>query len=120
MVVRPTLSATWAQIVLIEYVSAVVSDWGPHDWLPSFDSGTPETLIGELPFTVESGAYLPLSIAAVSVTTLKVEPGGYEACVARLKVDTPGASTLLSLYEGLAYITLTAPVFGLRATTDPA
>ena len=30
------------------------------------------------------GVYLPLSIAAVAVTTLKVEPGGYWPCVARL------------------------------------
>jgi hypothetical protein len=60
---------------LIEYVIAVVNDWGPHDWLPSFWSGTPETVIGELPTIVELGVYRPLSIAAVAVTILKVEPG---------------------------------------------
>ena len=34
-------------------------------------------MTGELPLTTESGVYLPLSIAAVAVTTLNVEPGGY-------------------------------------------
>ena len=73
---RPTCSATCAKTVLIEYVSAVVSVCGPQLWLPSLASGTPETVIGELPLMIESGVYLPLSIAAVAVTTLNVEPGG--------------------------------------------
>ena len=33
-------------------------------------------MIGDLPSIVESGEYLPESIAAIAVTTLNVEPGG--------------------------------------------
>jgi len=35
----------------------------------------PWILIGEWPSITESGVNLPVSIAAVAVTTLKVEPG---------------------------------------------
>ena len=53
----------------------------PKLWLLSFCSGTPETVLGDLPLTVEFGVYRPLSMAAVAVTTLKVEPGGQAAWV---------------------------------------
>ena len=53
----------------------------PKLWLPSFWSGIPEMVFGESPLTIDPGVYFPLSIAAVAVTTLKVEPGGYAACV---------------------------------------
>ena len=55
IVARPTCSATWAKIVLIEYVIAVVSVCGPQLLLPSLASGTPETVIGELPLITEFG-----------------------------------------------------------------
>ena len=73
---RPRLSPTWAHTVLTEYVSALIRSIGPKLWLSSFWSGTPEIVFGELPLTIEFGVYLPLSIAAVAVTTLNVEPGG--------------------------------------------
>ena len=56
-------------------VSAVVRSMSPKLWPSSFCSGTPEMTL-PLPLTVESGVYLPLSIAAIAVTTLNVEPGG--------------------------------------------
>src|SRR5580704_3869936 len=97
---RPTCSATWAKIVLIEYVIAVVSVCGPQLLLPSLASGTPETRIGELPLMTESGVYWPLSIAAVAVTILNVEPGAYAPWVTRLNVVSVGVlvvGTSLSL-----------------------
>src|ERR1700733_14588482 len=71
----------------------------------------------------ESGVYMPLSIAAVAVTILNVEPGAYAPWVTRLNVVFVtllfvGGS--LSSYPGLAYMTLTAPVLGSSATTEPA
>ena len=35
------------------------------------------------------GVYLPLSRAAVAVTTLNVDPGAYSPCVARLSSGEP-------------------------------
>ena len=61
--------------MLIENVIAVVKVCGPQLRPSSLASGTPETMIGELPLITESGLYMPLSIAAVAVTILKVEPG---------------------------------------------
>src|SRR5438874_8882099 len=90
IVERPTLSATCAHTVLTENVSALVKSIRPKLWLPSFCRGTPEIVFGESPLTTEFGVYLPLSIAAVAVTTLNVEPGGYWACVERLSVEMPG------------------------------
>src|ERR1700722_3655739 len=85
IVARPSDSPTCAHTVLTEYVSAVVRSILPKLWLLSLDSGTPEMVTGDLPSTIEFGVYFPLSIAAVAVTTLKVEPGGYPAWVERLK-----------------------------------
>ena len=42
-----------------------------------------------LPSMIVSGVYLPLSNAAVAVTTLKVEPGAYSPWVARLSSGEP-------------------------------
>ena len=72
----PSRSATCAQTVFTEKVSAVVRSISPNGWLLSLDSGTPEIVTGELPLTTEFGVYEPLSIAAAAVTTLNVEPGG--------------------------------------------
>src|SRR5947209_17676172 len=98
IVSRPRLSATWPQTVLTENVSAVVRSIGPKLWLLSLFRGTPEIVTGELPLTTELGVNRPLSIAAVAVTTLNVEPGGYPAWLERLNVGTLGplASWLLS------------------------
>src|SRR5581483_11849629 len=88
---RPTFWATCAKTVLTEYLSASDSVIWPKDWLRSFCSGTPEIVTGELPLIIEFGVYLPLSIAAVAVTTLKVEPGGPGApWVASLNRLQPG------------------------------
>src|ERR1700733_8359118 len=84
IVERPTCSATWAKIVLIEYVMAVVSVCGPQLLSPSLLSGTPDTVTGESPLMTEFSVYIPLSIAAVAVTILKVEPGAYLPWVVRL------------------------------------
>ena len=76
MVPRPTFSATCANTVLTDSVNALVSVIGPKSWLRSLASGTPEITFGESPLMIELGVYSPLSIAAVAVTTLNVEPGG--------------------------------------------
>ena len=47
----------------------------PKDSLKSFCSGTPEIFTPLSPLTVDCGVNCPVSIAAVSVTTLNVEPG---------------------------------------------
>src|SRR2546421_114375 len=98
IVPRRTRSATCAQTVLIEKVSAVVRSTGPKLWLLSFESGTPEIVTGDLPLTTELGVNRPLSSAATSVTILKVEPGGYRPCVERFRVEifAPVASGWLS------------------------
>ena len=90
IVARPSDSATCAQTVLTEKVRAVVRSIGPKLWSLSLDSGTPEIVTGELPLTTEFGVYLPLSIAAVAVTTLNVEPGGYCPWVERLSSQPSG------------------------------
>ena len=71
----PSFSATWAQTVLTDFASASVSVIWPKLSFSSFCSGTPEIAHVVAPETVDSGVNLPLSIAAVAVTTLKVEPG---------------------------------------------
>ena len=73
---RPTFSPTCANTVLTELVSASVNEIGPKLVPPAFASGTPEISFGEEPSMTDSGLTLPLSSAAVAVTTLKVEPGG--------------------------------------------
>ena len=40
-------------------------------------------MIGELPLMIDWGVYFPVSIAAIAVTTLKVEPGAYWDWVTR-------------------------------------
>ncbi len=52
---RPSFSATCAHTVLTEFVSACVSGIIPNCWSEKFASGAPETLIGDLPLTIESG-----------------------------------------------------------------
>ena len=47
----------------------------PKLWCWSLDSGTPEISTPLRPLTVDSGVKRPVSMAAVAVTTLKVEPG---------------------------------------------
>src|SRR3954464_6089930 len=91
MVGLPTLTATWAQTVLTELVSAVVRSMEPNDSPPSLDSGTPEIVLGEEPSITELGEYLPESIPATAVTVLNVDPGGEpgEPWVARLNVAPP-------------------------------
>ena len=59
-----------------EFVSASVNEIGPKLAPPAFSSDTPEIVLGELPSITVSGLTLPLSSAAVAVTTLNVEPGG--------------------------------------------
>src|SRR5690349_6230838 len=82
----PRSSATCANTVLTEKVSAAVRVITPKLWLLSLASGTPETVFGELPLIVELGVKRPESIAAVVVTTLNVEPGGACAWSEKLKV----------------------------------
>ena len=62
--------------MLTELVSASVSVDVPKDSPPSLLSGTPEISSALSPSTSESGVNCPVSIAAVAVTTLNVEPGG--------------------------------------------
>ena len=76
IVPRPRLSPTCAHTVFTEYASAVVRSMFPNGWLLSLESGTPDTVIGDFPLTMEFGVYFPLSRAAVAVTTLNVDPGG--------------------------------------------
>src|SRR2546421_2334195 len=87
----PTVSATSAHTVLTEKVSAWVRGMSPKDSPLSFCRGTPEMIFPLRPLTVESGVYLPESIAAISVTTLNVEPGGELDWVERLNTRQPGA-----------------------------
>ena len=62
--------------MLTELVSASVSVIGPKLCPPEFSSGAPLIVLGDEPSMIVSGVTLPLSSAAVAVTTLKVEPGG--------------------------------------------
>ena len=73
---RPMVSPTWAKTVLTELVSASVNEIGPKLVPPAFASGTPLIVFGDEPSITVSGVTLPLSSAAVAVTTLNVEPGG--------------------------------------------
>src|SRR5919202_1742431 len=130
MVSLPSASATCAHTVLIDFVSAVVRSTSPNDWLKSLFRGTPEILMPFLPLTVEDGVYLPESIAAIAVTTLKVEPGGYPDCVTRSKSgafllsrlsarNVRALRTSFGSKPGVLAKTLTAPVRGSSATTAP-
>ena len=58
-----------------EFVSASVNEIGPKSCPPEFSSGAPLIVLGEEPSITVSGVTLPVSSAAVAVTTLKVEPG---------------------------------------------
>ena len=77
---------------------------------------------------VVSGVIFPLSSAAVAVTTLKVEPGGYSSCVVRLRSGWFRRSLFswpicdgirFGSYSGIDTITRTLPVDGSIATTAP-
>ena len=61
--------------------------------LLSFCSGTPEIGTLSRPLTVDSGVNAPVSIAAVAVTTLKLDPGAYPNWVARFTSGRPGATS---------------------------
>ena len=87
----PRSSATSAQTVLTELVSAVVRGISPKLSPPAFSSGTPEITLPDSPLTVSSTSNSPLSSAAVAVTTFIVEPGGYPAWVARLNSGASGS-----------------------------
>src|SRR4029078_62891 len=74
------------------------------------------------------GVNLPLSSAAVAVTTLNVEPGAYRPCVPRLSRGAPllglfslatCRATVLGLWPGVEAIASTRPVLGSIATTAP-
>ena len=71
----PTRSPTCAKTVFTELVSASVNEIGPKSCPPEFSSGAPLIVLGEEPSMTVSGETLPVSSAAVAVTTLKVEPG---------------------------------------------
>src|SRR3954454_1201954 len=120
----PSFSPTSPKTVLTQCVRASVNEIAPNCSLPKLLSGTPEITFGDLPLMNEFGVYLPESIAAEAVTTLKVDPGGYFPCVARLSVDAaapmpPLDVTRFGLNPGSLAITRTRPVEGSIATTDP-
>jgi hypothetical protein len=75
MVALPSFSPTWAKTVFTDLASAVRRSIVPNDWLKSLASGTPEIFTPLVPSTGELGLKRPVSIAAVAVTTLNVEPG---------------------------------------------
>ena len=70
---------------------------------------------------------LPESIAAIAVTTLNVDPGGYWPWVVRLSSGASGSwfsrlkmsGIRLGSYCGTLAITFTAPELGSNATTAP-
>jgi hypothetical protein len=72
----PTFSPTSPNTVFTECVSASVSVMSPNDSPPSLLRGTPEMTLPLRPLMRDCGVYWPESIAAIAVTTLKVEPGG--------------------------------------------
>ena len=72
----PSFSPTSAQTVLTECVSASVSVMSPKLSLPKLRRGTPEIGLRLRPLMRDCGVKRPLSIAAIAVTTLNVEPGG--------------------------------------------
>ena len=78
--------------MLTDFVSASVSGMRPNCALSKLLSGAPEIVFGDLPSTWLSFVYLPLSIAATAVTTLKVEPGGYCASVVRFSAEPSDSS----------------------------
>jgi len=75
MVRLPSFSPTVAHAVFTEWVSASVSVMRPKLSPPKLRSGTPEIGFRLRPLTSEFGVNSPLSIAAIAVTTLNVEPG---------------------------------------------
>ncbi len=75
IVARPTFTPTCAQTVLTDFASASVSVISPRLSFSSFCNGTPEITTSLRPETTDCGVNFPLSIAAVAVTTLNVEPG---------------------------------------------
>src|SRR3954451_1073584 len=123
IVSAPTLTATSANTVLTEFVSASVRVIVGKSSPPEFCRGTPEIFLLFLPLIRESGVYLPVSRPAVAVTTLNVDPGGYRACVERLKRPEPcslprfcAATTPFGSYDGTLAMTSTLPVDGSKAT----
>ncbi len=95
---------------------------------PAFSSGTPLIVFGEEASIVVSGVIFPLSSAAVAVTTLNVEPGGYSSWVVRLRSGWFARSLFswpiregirFGSYSGIDTITRTLPVDGSIATTAP-
>src|SRR3954453_6147380 len=84
IVLLPSFSPISPKTVFTECVSASVREIDAKFSPPKFASGTPLIGLLFLPLICESGVYLPVSRPAAAVTTLNVEPGGYDACVARL------------------------------------
>src|SRR5215207_468880 len=87
----PTVWATCAHTVLTEFVRAVVRLMSPNDAPPELLSGAPEMSLGLSPLSTESGVNFPESSAAVAVTTLNVDPGGYWPWVVRLSSGASGS-----------------------------
>ena len=72
----PSFSATSAQTVLTEFVSANVRSMSPKLSSPKLFSGAPEISLPFLPLTLESGWYLPESMAAEAVRIEAALPRG--------------------------------------------
>src|SRR5947209_7730278 len=81
----PSATPICAKTVLTDCVNAFVSEMGPGLSPLKLCRGTPLMILLSLPSITESGVYRPESSAAAAVTTLKVDPGAYLACVARLR-----------------------------------
>ena len=81
MVALPSFSPTWANAVLTDLASAVLRSIWPKSSLKSLASGTPEILLAAVAVDRRAAARTaPVSIAAVEVTTLNVEPGASPNC----------------------------------------
>ena len=93
IVFLPSFSATCAQTVLTEFVSANVRSMSPKLSSPKLFSGAPEISLPFSPLTRESGWNSPESIAAEAVTAFIVEPGGNRPWVARFSA-APQSSPL--------------------------
>ena len=82
--------------------------------LESFAAGRPEMTTSLRPLTRDCRLNLPLSIAAVEVTVLNVEPGASPNCVARL-TSAPSGSRTRRLYTSVI-----RPATGCRSGWTPS
>src|SRR3954469_9656006 len=123
----PSFSPISPKTVLTECVRASVSEIEAKFSPPKLASGTPLITLLFLPLICDCGVYLPESSAAAAVTTLNVEPGGYDACVGRLNSGELAAlcssacrgGTSFGSKAGVEAIPCTAPVRGSSATIEP-